>query len=206
MSYFISNLPTDIVSNIKEFVLSVDIRLELIYSKYKINYESLKEILKSFNSKQLADINWKYLYYKIYKTSPPGFDSNNNLTPIFDCIPEEYYMRSTLPIHQRTSMNKVCQRNTGNYGIHAFVTRSDANMDHRTETGRKRQQNANIMDAWHWIKRGRFSSKIQKFDWYMCNVEFELVRALLLLRPYAAKIKKMQAKMKRMQQKMQKIN
>lgn len=187
MSFFISNLPQELVNNIKEFVLSVDIRLEMLYQKYKIDEKSIKNILKSFNSKQLEDINWKYLYYKIYKTSPPMI-SDDNLAPIFDCIPQEYYKDIRRPI------SKIVQDNTGNYGVHAFVTRSDFYMNALTEMGRKRQQNKNIIDAWSFIKRGRFSSKIKKFDWYMCNVEFELIRALILLHPYVISSKKLSKK------------
>jgi len=189
MSHFITNLPQELVNYVKEFVLSVDIRLEMLYQKYKVDDKFIKKILASFTSKQLEDINWKYLYYKIYKTSPPRC-SNDNLAPIFDSIPEEYYIDIQRP------MLKVVQNNVVKYGIHAYVHRSDYYMNVRTEMGRKRQQNKNIIGAWCGIKRGRFSSKIQKFDWYMCNVEFELIRALILLHPYAVTAKQISKKQK----------
>ena len=189
MSHFITNLPQELVNYIKVFVLSVDIRLEMLYQKYKVDDKFIKKILASFTSKQLEDINWKYLYYKVYKTSPPRC-INDNLAPIFDCIPEEYYVDTRKPVL------KICSMESVKYGIHAYVHRSDYYMNVRTEMGRKRQQNKNIMGAWCGIKRGRFSSKNQKFDWYMCNVEFELIRALILLHPYAVTAKQISKKQK----------
>ena len=65
MSYFVERLPDDLVCVIRDYVLSVDIKLLLLYQKYEIDEKFIKKMLREFCSKQLEVINWKYLYYKI---------------------------------------------------------------------------------------------------------------------------------------------
>lgn len=46
MSYFVSRLPNDLVGVIRDFVLSVDIKLLLLYQKYEIDEKFIKKMLK----------------------------------------------------------------------------------------------------------------------------------------------------------------
>jgi hypothetical protein len=49
--------------------------------------------------------------------------------------------------------------------------------------GRKRQQYKNIIEGWKSIHEGQGTSKISDVDMYMQNMEFELIRAIVLLNP-----------------------
>ena len=195
MSYFIERLPEELVCVIKDFVLSVDIKLSLLYQKYEIDEKFIKKMLKGFNSKQLEAINWKYLYYKIFKVSPPRCD-NKNLAPIFDDIEEEYpsyydYVRTNGDISYSKPKYKLCNKSVEGFSLAYAITRSDYYSENvRTEMGRKRQQNSNIMTAFRCIKKGRWSSDLDEFNWYMCNVEYELLKALMVLSSDIAKVAK----------------
>jgi hypothetical protein len=181
MSYFVSHLPDDLVCVIRDFVLSVDIKLSLLYQKYEIDEKFIKKMLKGFNSKQLESINWKYLYYKIFKVSPPRCD-NKNLAPIFDDIEDEYYVRTHGDIYYSEPKYKLCNESVRGFWLTSAITRSDYYSENvRTEMGRKRQQNSNIITALRCIKKGRWSSTVDEFNWYMCNVEYELLRVLMVL-------------------------
>jgi len=188
MSYFVSRLPDDLVGVIREFVLSVDIKLSLLYQKYTIDEKFIKKMLKGFNSKQLESINWKYLYYKIFKVSPPRCD-NRNLAAIFDDIEEEYpsyydYVRTNGDISYSEPKYKLCNKSVKGFWLTSAITRSDYYSENvHTEMGRKRQQNYNIVRGWYYIKNGRWSSDLDEFNWYMCNVEYELLRVLMILSP-----------------------
>lgn len=186
MSYFIERLPEELVGYVKDFVLSVDIKLELLYQKYEIDEKFIKKMLKGFNSKQLEAINWKYLYYRIFKVSPPRCD-NRNLAAIFDDIEEEYpsyydYVRTNGDISYSEPKYKLCNQSVKGFWLNSAIIRSDYYSENvRTEMGRKRQQNTNIITAFRCIKKGRWSSDLDEFNWYMCNVEYELLRVLMVL-------------------------
>jgi len=184
MSYFVERLPEELVCVVKDFVLSVDIKLELLYQKYEIDEKFIKKMLKGFNSKQLEAINWKYLYYKIFKVSPPRCD-NRNLASIFECIYDEYYtyVDGSLDLIHPPKY-KLCNKSVRGFWLTSAITRSDYYSENvRTEMGRKRQQNYNIVRGWYYIKNGRWSSTVDEFNWYMCNVEYELLRVLMILSP-----------------------
>jgi Tfp pilus assembly major pilin PilA len=195
MSYFVERLPEELVGYVKDFVLSVDIKLLLLYQKYEIDEKFIKKMLKGFNSKQLETINWKYLYYKIFKVSPPRCD-NRNLAAIFDDIEEEYpsyydYVRTNGDISYSEPKYKLCNKSVKGFCLAYAITRSDYYSENvRTEMGRKRQQNSNIMTALRCIKNGRWSSDLDEFNWYMCNVEYELLRVLMVLSSDIAKVAK----------------
>ena len=183
MAYFIQHLPGDLVTYIKDYVLSVDIKLEMLYDKYKIDEKFIKKRVMVFNSKQLEQINWKYLYYKIFTVSPPKCD-NNRLAPIFDIVPDEYYRRvdPELNLTYDNLKYKLSCESIKKFWLNSAIIRSDYYSDNvKTEMGRKRQQNYNILRAWYYIKNGRWSSDIAEFNWYMCNVEYELLKALIVL-------------------------
>lgn len=188
MSYFVERLPEELVRVIRDFVLSVDIKLSLLYQKYEIDEKFIKKMLKGFNSKQLESINWKYLYYKIFKVSPPRCD-NRNLAAIFDDIEEEYpsyydYVRTNGDISYSEPKYKLCNKSVKGFWLTSAITRSDYYSENvHTEMGRKRQQNYNIVRGWYYIKNGRWSSELDEFNWYMCNVEYELLRVLMILSP-----------------------
>jgi len=195
MSYFVERLPEELVCVVKDFVLSVDIKLELLYQKYIIDEKFIKKMLKGFNSKQLESINWKYLYYKIFKVSPPRCD-NRNLAAIFDDIEEEYpsyydYVRTNGDISYSEPKYKLCNKSVKGFWLTSAITRSDYYSENvHTEMGRKRQQNYNIVRGWYYIKNGRWSSDLDEFNWYMCNVEYELLRVLMILSPHFKSKKK----------------
>lgn len=196
MSYFVERLPQELVCVVRDFVLSVDIKLLLLYQKYEIDEKFIKKMLKGFNSKQLEAINWKYLYYKIFTVSPPRSD-NRNLPPIFECIEEEYpsyhdYVRTNGDISYSKPKYKLCNQSVKGFCLAYAITRSDYYSENvRTEMGRKRQQNSNIMTALRCIKKGRWSSDVDEFNWYMCNVEYELLRVLMILSLDIAKVAKL---------------
>jgi hypothetical protein len=54
MSYFIQRLPSDLVFVIRDYVLSVDIKLGMLYEKYKIDEKFIKKRLMVFNSKKFG--------------------------------------------------------------------------------------------------------------------------------------------------------
>ena len=195
MSYFVERLLEELVCVVKDFVLSVDIKLELLYQKYEIDEKFIKKMLKGFNSKQLESINWKYLYYKIFKVSPPRYD-NRNLAAIFDNIEEEYpsyydYVRTNGDISYSEPKYKLCNKSIKGFWLTSAITRSDYYSENvHTEMGRKRQQNYNIVRGWYYIKNGRWSSDLDEFNWYMCNVEYELLRVLMILSPHFKSKKK----------------
>ena len=83
-------LPGELVCIIRDFVMSVDIKLEILYQKYGFDEKYVRKMLRVFHSTQLEAINWKYLYYRFFTVSPPRSD-NKNLHPIFDIIPNEFY-------------------------------------------------------------------------------------------------------------------
>jgi hypothetical protein len=184
MYYFISRLPDEVVCYIKDYVLSVDIRLQMLYQKYNIDEQFIKKRLMVFNSKQLEQINWRYLYYKIFTVSPPRCD-NNNLTPIFNHVPTEYYFKEGDDIYYCCPKYKLSCNSIKKYYLISAITRSDFYSNKvRTEMGRKRQQNCNIINGWYYLKNGNRTSKIPEFDMYMCNVEYELLRSIMILYPY----------------------
>ena len=189
MSYSVKRLPDDLISIIRDYVLSVDIKLSLLYQKYEIDEKFIKKMLKGFNSKQLESINWKYLYYRIFTVSPPMCD-NRNLTPIFEYIHDESYscVDRNLNIFWTTKYKVYCKSVKG-FCLWNAITRSDYYSHNiHTEIDRKRQQKSNIITGLFYIKNGRWSSSVDEFNWYMCNVEYELLRALMIL--YQEKIAK----------------
>lgn len=182
MSYFVECLPEELVCLVRDYVLSVDIKLLLLYQKYEIDEKFIKKMLKGFSSKQLEAINWKYLYYRIFTVSPPMCD-NRNLTAIFECIDHEYYtyVDGSFDLIHPPKYKLYCESVKG-FRLGSSITRSDYYSHNvRTEMGRKRQQNSNIGMAWYYIKNGRWSSNVNEFNWYMCNVEYELLRVLMIL-------------------------
>lgn len=182
MSYFISQLPHDLVCHIKDYVLSVDIKLELLYQKYNINEEFIKKRLKVFTSKQLEIMNSKYLYYKIYDKSFYG--NEKNLVPIFKYIPNEYFtfIDDSLNINLRVTKYKLHSSYIRKYMLEYCISKSDLYSENvKTEVGRKRTQYNKITGALLYIKNARWSSKIPEFDRYMCNVEYELLKAIIIL-------------------------
>lgn len=182
MTEIIMKLPEDIIKMIKDYVLTPEIRLKLFYQKHHVDKINLRKMLQPYTSKQLEQINWKYLYYKIYKISPPKCD-NDNLVSIFHHVPAEtiwnvYDERKYTPF-------KIYQINYPlyKYKLHT-ITRSNYYSENvHTEIGRKRQQYKNIIDGWKGIHEGQGTSKIPDVDVYMQNMEFELIRAIVLLNP-----------------------
>jgi hypothetical protein len=194
MQQLINKLPEELVSKIKEYVLSTELLLKLFYQKHNLTENKLKNKLSSFTSKQLEDINWKYLYYKIYKTSPPRYD-NDNLVPIFN----ELY---NPPIYTLFSLNEddfdyeplvIYNPNAGvfHYQLNC-ITRSDfypENVRTQTEKTRKNQQYRNIINAWKCIHEGNIISETKptiypitnKIYQYLLNMEYELIRAIFIM-------------------------
>jgi hypothetical protein len=178
-SLLLKKLPEDIINNIKEYALSPDIRLEMFYQKYGFDEIKFKKLLKPFTSKQLEQINWKYLYYKIYKTSPPRCD-NNNLVSIFDNIPNPLLLNVFSDIEYEPMKIYNCSGPLYKYRL-GTITRSDYYSENtHTEKGKKRQQYKNIIDGWKSIHNGQGTSKIPEIDKYIQNMEFELIRAVVL--------------------------
>lgn len=183
LDHLLNNLPSDILCLIKEYVLTPQIRLEMIYNKYKIDEIKFKKILSKFTSKQLEIINWKYIYYKIYKTSPPRCD-NNNLVSIFDLV-DNPVITNLFNDDVEYEPFKLANQKNGlyNYKLFLCVTRSDYYSENvKTEIGRKRQQYKNIVDSWKYIHDGnQKTTHIPVIDEYFWNMEFELIKALILL-------------------------
>jgi hypothetical protein len=106
------------------------------------------------------------------------------LAPIFDIVPDEYYTRidGDLNLTHNCIKYKLSCDSIKNYWLNSAITRSDYYSPNvHTEMGRKRQQNYNIIRALYYFKNGRWTSAIAEFNWYMCNVEYELLRALIIL-------------------------
>ena len=189
-----NKLPEELVNKIKEYVLTTDILLKLFYQKHELTENKLKKKLSSFTSKQLEEINWKYLYYKIYKTSPPRYD-NNNLVPIFNeltnprihtCLTfdeDDDYDYEPLVIYNPNAAIFHYQLNC--------ITRSDYYPENvHTEKGRKTQQYRNIVDGWGFIHQGNIISATtppvadsitDKVYQYLLNMEYELIRAIFIM-------------------------
>jgi len=176
----INNLPEDLINYIKEYTLSPAIRLQIFYQNHPFDEKKLKKMLTKFTSKQLEQINWKYLFYKIYKTSPPLYD-NDNLVPILNKVPNpkvfnifnnsEYFPSIIYNINGALRKYKLF-----------YITRSDYYSENvHTEIGRKRQQYKNIINSWKAIHEGQGSAKITEIDEYFQNLEFELVKTITLL-------------------------
>jgi hypothetical protein len=194
MQQLINKLPEELVSRIKEYVLSTELLLKLFYQKHNLTENKLKNKLSSFTSKQLEEINWKYLYYKIYKTSPPRYD-NNNLVPIFNELPNP-------PIYTLFSLDEddfdyeplvIYNPNAGvfHYQLNC-ITRSDyypENVRTQTEKSRKKQQYKNIINSWKCIHEGNIISETKptiypithKIHQYLLNMEYELIRAIFIM-------------------------
>jgi hypothetical protein len=186
LSLLTQTLPEDLIKYIKDFTLSPNIRLQLFYEKHKFNESKLKNLLNKFSSQQLELINWKYLYFKIYKTSPPGYD-NENLVPIFNKVPVIRYSSVFEDIYSSNILgNETSKLNDPigslwNYRL-TIITRSDYYEENaKTEESKKRQQCKNIINSWKNINKGQGSSKIPEIDDYFQNLEFELIKTLVLL-------------------------
>lgn len=211
MTEIISKLPHDLKTHIKEYTLSSDIRLKLFYDRNPINHAKLIKMLRVFSSKQLEEINWKYLYYKVYKTSPPeryGDDVNDNLVPFFDIFPTpptKTGIRNNGSVYEWAPCKLYCEP------LHRFklpyhIIRSDCYFAARTEVGRKRTQYRHIIDAWKAISEGHNTTDISGFpgidmyiydmagfpalDMYIYDMEFELIKAIYVLSNYISKKQK----------------
>ncbi len=179
----IYQLPSEILHNIKEYVLSPQIRLEMLYDKSRLDEAKIKKILTKFTSKQLEQINWRFIYFKIYKTSPPMCD-NANLHPIFDMVPNPPIKAIMYEDSPEYTPFKLYNSHgvLRNFKLGYCVTRSDYYSENvKTEKGRKRQQYQNIVNSWRCIHEGnKIGSKIPKIDEYLINIEFELIKFLIL--------------------------
>ena len=197
MTEIISKLPHDLKTHIKEYTLSPDIRLKLFYDRNPINHAKLIKMLSVFSSKQLEEINWKYLYYKVYKTSPPGRygDVNNNLVPFFDIFPTPPTVtgiRDNGSVYEYVPGKLVCEP-LDRFHLYCYIIRSDCYFAARTEVGRKRTQYTRIIDAWKRIPKGHNTTDISGFpelDMYIYDMEFELIKAIYVLSNYISKKQK----------------
>jgi hypothetical protein len=184
----IKTLPEDLIKYIKDFTLSPNIRLQIFYKKHNFDENKLKKILNKFTSKQLEQINWKYLYYKIYITSPPFYD-NNNLVPILKNIPDIKKTSYKTVFDDDTQLCKINEPSLiydtaspiWNYRLQ-HVSRSDYYYPNApTEKAKKKQQFNNIINSWKSIHEGQGTAKIPEIDDYFQNLEFELIKTLVLL-------------------------
>jgi hypothetical protein len=180
LSQRIKSLPEDLLEYIKDFTLSPNIRLKLFYEKHKFDETKLKKMLIKFTSKQLEQINWKYLYYKIYKTSPPLYD-NDNLVPILKSVPnpKEFTIFNDSEYEPSIiyNLNGVLRK----YKLYN-INRSDYYSENvQSEMGRSRQQYKNIVSSWKAIHEGQGTSKIPEIDEYFQNLEFELIKTITIL-------------------------
>jgi hypothetical protein len=180
MLQLINNLPEDLINHVKEYALTPKIRLQLFYQNNKFDESTLKKMLKVFTSKQLEQINWKYIYFKIYKTSPPKLD-NKNLVPIFELVPNPIVLNifsntEYEPCKIYYSSGPLCKYKLFN------IIRSDYYSENvHTEIGRKRQQYKNIIGGWKSIHEGSGTANILEIDNYLSSVEFELIKTITLL-------------------------
>lgn len=188
MLKFINNLPEELIHKIKEYVLSKEVLLKLFYQKHKLNEQTLKKKLSCFTSKQLEQINWKYLYYKIYKTSPPRYD-NKNFVSVFSeiknpqcksIVDDDYYE----PLVIFNPRGEIFH-----YRLNS-ITRSDYYPEHTdSEKERKKQQYNNIIDGWKFIHEGNIRTSTKPTEYpitknmynYLLNMEYELVRAIFVM-------------------------
>ena len=186
LSLLTETIPQDIINLIKEYTLTPRIRLQLFYEEHKFDENKLKKMLYKFTSKQLEKINWKYLYYKIYITSPPFYD-NKNLVPILKNIQgipktscktvfddERLYNVEPSLIYSSASP-------LWNYRLQ-HITRSDYYQPNtQTEKAKKKQQFNNIINSWKSIHEGQGTAKIPEIDEYFQDLEFELIKTITLL-------------------------
>ena len=185
LSLLTQSLPEDLLEYIKDFTLSPNIRLKLFYEKHKFDETKLKEMLTKFTSKQLEQINWKYLYYKIYKTSPPLYD-NDNLVPILKSVPNpkeftifddgEYEPSIISPYN----LNGVLRK----YNLYKIIRSDYYSENVQSEMGRSHQQYKNIVSSWKAIHEGQGTSKIREIDEYFQDLEFELIKNITILQKY----------------------
>ena len=197
MTEIISKLPDDLKTHIKEYTLSPDIRLKLFYDRNPINHAKLIKMLRVFSSKQLEEINWKYLYYKVYKTSPPGRygDVNYNLVPFFDIFPTpptKTGKHNNGSVYEWVPGKLVCEP-LHRFHLYCYIIRSDFYYAARTEVGRKRTQYTRIINAWKRIPDGHNTAGISGFpalDMYIYDMEFELIKAIYVLSNYISKKQK----------------
>jgi hypothetical protein len=185
LSLLTQSLPEDLLEYIKDFTLSPNIRLKLFYEKHKFDETKLKEMLTKFTSKQLEQINWKYLYYKIYKISPPLYD-NDNLVPILKSVPnpKEFSIfddREYEPsIISPYNLNGVLRK----YKLYNIIRSDYYSENVQSEMGRSHQQYKNIVSSWKAIHEGQGTSKIREIDEYFQNLEFELIKNITILQKY----------------------
>jgi hypothetical protein len=182
LSLLTQTLPEDLIKYIKDFTLSPNIRLKLFYEKHKFDETKLKEMLTKFTSKQLEQINWKYLYYKIYITSPPLYD-NDNLVPILKSVPNpkkftifddrEYEPSIISPYNLDGVLRK--------YKLYNIIRSDYYNPNAPTEKAKKKQQYKNIVSSWKAIHEGQGTAKIPEIDEYFQDLEFELIKTITLL-------------------------
>jgi len=197
MTEIISKLPDELKTHIKEYTLSPDIRLKLFYDRNPINHAKLIKMLRVFSSKQLEEINWKYLYYKVYKTSPPGRydDVNDNLVPFFDIFPTpptKTGKRDNGSVYEWVPCKLDCEP-LRRFHLSCYIIRSDCYFEARTEVGRKRTQYRHIIDAWKRIPKGHNTPEISGFpavDMYIYDMEFELIKTIYVLSNYISKKQK----------------
>jgi hypothetical protein len=191
LSLLVKTLPEDLINYVKDFTLTPSIRLQLFYQKHQLDEKKLKKMLTKFTSKQLEQINWKYLYYKIYIISPPFYD-NNNLVPILKTLSNITYKNVYKNVYKSVFDYEFIYNNEPsliydvtspllNYKLQN-ITRSDYyHVNAQTETAKKRQQYKNIISSWKAIHEGQCTSKIPKIDEYFQNLEFELIKTIILL-------------------------
>ena len=176
----INNLPEDLVNLVKDFTLTPAIRLQLFYQNHEFDEKKIKKMLTKFTSKQLEQINWKYLYYKIYKTSPPRY-ATDNLVPILTTIPNPKRFNIFNETEFEPSIIYNINGALRKYKLYN-ITRSDYYSENvHTEIGRKRQQYKNIVSSWKAIHEGQSTSNIPEIDDYFQNLEFELLKTIILL-------------------------
>lgn len=186
LSLLVKTLPEDTINLIKEFTLTPKIRLQLYYEKHNFNENKLKKMLDKFTSKQLEKINWKYLYYKIYITSPPFYD-NKNLVQILKNI-QNIKKTSYKTVFDDERLYNVepsliysIASPLWNYRLQ-HISRSDYYQPNaKTEKAKKTQQFNNIIKSWKAIHEGQGTAKIPEIDDYFQNLEFELIKTIILL-------------------------
>jgi len=199
MMHLINNLSDDLINYIKEYVLSKEVLLEIFYQKYKLNEKKLKKMLSLFTSKQLEEINWKYLYHQIYLTSPPRYDNNNlvsflhelnnpkGTSSVFHDGDRDIYDYDYEPLIIYNPRSEVYLYNLN------CITRSDYYSENvNTEKGKKRQQYQNIIDGWSFIRQGNENTSSKNKEHvktnetdeirnYFLNVEYNLIRTIFIL-------------------------
>lgn len=180
INLLMNKLPEDLINYIKDFTLTPAIRLQLFYQNNKLDEKKLKKMLTRFTSKQLELINWKYLYFKIYKTSPPLYD-NDNLVPILKSVPnpKEFNIFNDTDYEPLIiyNLNGVLRK----YNLYN-IKRSDYYSENvQTEMVRSREQYKNIISSWKAIHEGQGTSKIPEIDAYFQNLEFELIKTITIL-------------------------